>query len=631
MRVRGAPPNQFRARIRYAFDNALARGVGVVALWLGLISVGVVIAAGIAIRLFHISVNGRTNGGLIEGVWASLERTLDPGTGGNDIGWGFRTVSLLVTLAGIFVVTTLIGLTANGIDRKLDQLRRGRSLVVEQGHTLVLGWSPKLATVLNELVGANDNQPRARIVILADVDKQLMDESVRRWVPRCGTTRIVCRTGRPYEPRDLALVAPAKAKAVVVLADDDDPYDACCVKTVLALLQAGIPASAPLVVEVRNPHRARSLSRATNDRVISVVSSDVLARITAQVCRQSGLSTVYQELLDFAGDEIYFGSDERLAGLTFGDALMSYDTSSVIGVRRADGCIRLVPPMDLVLGPGDSVIAVSRDDDTVCFTDRPPGPRLAPAAAPPRRPAPEKVLVLGWNPMGPALLRELDAYASAGAMARVLYDPDEVTRPKSVPGIRSLDVEWVKGNTTDEVLLAKQLADRDWDHVVVLCYHGLPVAESDARTLLTLLEIQHVLGARPENEIPPTIVAELLDVEDVRIAPATAADDFIVSDRLTSYVLAQLSENAELAGVFDELLGAGGAELAIYDVTTVAEPGPARYGELVEAAACYGDIAIGYRSGGRGARGVVSLNLPKSDLIDLSVGDELIVLTAGVR
>jgi hypothetical protein len=615
-----------RARLRYAFDNALARGVGVIALWLGLVSLAVVVVGGLAIRLLDIPVNGQHHRGLIEGVWVSLERTLDPGTGGNDVGWPFRVISLLVTLAGIFVVTTLIGLTANGIDRKLDQLRRGRSVVVEKGHTLILGWSPKLSTILTELVTANANQAHGGIVILADVDKQQMDEAVRRWVPHCATTRIVCRTGRPYEPRDLALVSPAQAKSVIVLVDDADPYDASCVKVVLALTQSAVAESAPLVVEIRDPHRARSLRLASNDRVLPVVSSEFLARITAQVCRQSGLSSVYQELLDFAGDEIYFGDDGVLAGLTFAEALLAYRTSSVIGIRHADGAIRLVPPMDLVLEAGDRVIAISRDDDTVTFTGVAPDLAVVPAEAPPTRQGPEKVLVLGWNPMGPGLLHELDAYATAGAIARVVYDPEHVLPASCTADIGALEVTWEEGDTTDEAALVKLFADREWDHVVVLCYHDLPTAESDARTLLTLLELQHLFGKWPAGTVFPTIVAELLDVEDVRIAPATAVDDFIVSDRLTSYVLAQLSENPELAGVFDELLGAGGAELSIYDVASIAAPGPTRYGSLVARAAGYGDIVIGYRPSREHGGGAV-LNLPKDDLIEVRPGDELIVLT----
>ena len=49
-------------------------------------------------------------------------------------------------------------------------------------------------------------------------------------------------------------------------------------------------------------------------------------------------------------------------------------------------------------------------------------------------------------------------------------------------------------------------------------------------------------------------MTELLDSSDVELARATGADDFVVSDALSSYVLAQLSENPELDDVFDRSL-----------------------------------------------------------------------------
>lgn len=80
---------------------------------------------------------------------------------GGDAGAGFRFVMLLVTLGGIFVVSALIGVLSNAIEKKMDHLRKGRSWVLESNHTLVLGWSAQIFTILNELMIANENQSRA--------------------------------------------------------------------------------------------------------------------------------------------------------------------------------------------------------------------------------------------------------------------------------------------------------------------------------------------------------------------------------------------------------------------------------------------------------------------------------------
>ena len=614
----------FWLRVRYAIDTALTRSLSAAAVWLGLLTVAIVVVAGVVLQLFGIEVEPGVRAGFVEGVWLSLQRTLDAGTGGGDVGWPFRAVSLFVTLGGIFVVTAFIGLMANGIDRKLEQLRRGRTVVVESGHTLVLGWSTKLPTILSELAIANDNQHRASIVILADSDKQEMDNAVRRWLPKGSTTRVVCRTGRPYAAADLAVVRPDQARAVIVLAADGDRGGAYTLKSVLALLAANVPAKAPVVVEVHDSRRAAALRTATAGRVLPVVSSEFIARITAQVCRQSGLSAVYQELLDFDGDEIYFGADDRLGGRTFGDVLLAYDTSTVIGLRDASGQVRLAPPMGTVLARGDQVVAISADDDTLTFTE-PPAMTGVPSVTPRvRRPKAEHVLLLGWNDMGPHLIGELDAYAVKGSSVTVVCDESFGNAPATL-ATGLLDVTVVHGDTTDEELLARLAAESWPDHAVVLCYHDLPIAEADARTLLSLLELRHVFAQHPGRPTP-TVVAELLDVEDVALAPVTAAADFVVSEKLTSYVLAQLSENPELAQVFDELLSAGGCEIAIRHAADYLPAGRVTYREVVARFRELGDVVVGYRDRIGGRAEPVVVNPPKAALVTVTEQTEIVTL-----
>src|SRR5688572_28862662 len=92
-------------------------------------------------------------------LWRSLLRTLDPGTMGGDLGSvPFVLAMLTVTLGGIFIVATLIGLISTGIQGKLDELRKGRSLVLESNHTVILGWSPQIFDIISEVVTANANR-----------------------------------------------------------------------------------------------------------------------------------------------------------------------------------------------------------------------------------------------------------------------------------------------------------------------------------------------------------------------------------------------------------------------------------------------------------------------------------------
>ncbi len=153
-------------------------------------------------------------------LWGNLMRTLDPGTMGGDEGYPFRFFMLLVTLGGLFIVASLIGVIANTFDQKIDELRKGKSSVIERDHTLILGWSPKVFQIVSELCIANESRGKTAVVILAEQDKVEMEDALRAKVPNRGKTRIVCRSGNPMELTDLARVAPHEARSIIVLAPE---------------------------------------------------------------------------------------------------------------------------------------------------------------------------------------------------------------------------------------------------------------------------------------------------------------------------------------------------------------------------------------------------------------------------
>mgnify|MGYP003347749520 CR=1 FL=1 len=48
---------------------------------------------------------------------------------------------------------------------------RGKSAILEDGHTLILGWSSRIFPILQQLAIANENVPNPVVVIFADVDR----------------------------------------------------------------------------------------------------------------------------------------------------------------------------------------------------------------------------------------------------------------------------------------------------------------------------------------------------------------------------------------------------------------------------------------------------------------------------
>ncbi|MEW6094560.1 MAG: hypothetical protein AB1531_11425, partial [Chloroflexota bacterium] len=224
-------------RFQYFFDNYMSRGTVALIGGLAFVSLLLIAAAGLIIAIGGrlLAPEGSNPPSFIEAVWLSLMRTLDAGTMGGDAGWGFRLIMLGVTLGGIFIVSTLIGVLTAGVEGKLDELRKGRSQVLESGHTLILGWSAQVFTILSELMVANENIRNARIVVLADKDKVEMEDEIRTRVETVGRTKVICRSGSPIDLTDLEIGSPHTAKSIIVLPPEDDDPDTYVIKTVLAL------------------------------------------------------------------------------------------------------------------------------------------------------------------------------------------------------------------------------------------------------------------------------------------------------------------------------------------------------------------------------------------------------------
>ncbi|MEK6574447.1 MAG: potassium transporter TrkA, partial [Chloroflexota bacterium] len=135
-------------RFRYKFDNFMSRGTIALIGGLGVVALTIILLASAIITIGGVTQEGSDGIGFAEAAWVSLMRTLDAGTMGGDTGAGFRVVMLGVTFGGIFIVSALIGVLNNGIEDKLNELRKGRSRVVESNHTVILGWSTQIFPII---------------------------------------------------------------------------------------------------------------------------------------------------------------------------------------------------------------------------------------------------------------------------------------------------------------------------------------------------------------------------------------------------------------------------------------------------------------------------------------------------
>jgi len=612
-------------KLRYWFDNQMSKGLIALIGLLGIATFVFIAIVACAVVIFGLHPENETLN-YPEAFWASMLRTLDPGTMGQDRGVGFRAAMLVVTLGGIILVASLISIISNSFNNRVDDLRKGRSRVLESDHTVILGWSSKVVPIVHELCIANGTRKNAAILILSDRDKVETEDELHHKIKHHGSTKLIVRSGDPMSLFDLDIANPRTARSIIILAPDDveDP-DTVVIRTALALVNNPHRKEGKyhIVGEIKDPSNLEAARLVGGDEADWVMSKDLISRITVQTSRQSGLSVVFTELLDFEGDEMYFTTQPKLTGKTFFDAQLNFRTSAAIGLVTNDEII-LNPPADRILHETDQIIVIAEDDTSIRL-DEPGVPNSSQLNTGSKLKAtPERTLVIGYNESLALILPELDSYVPKGSQVQVVSEYLGQISTK----FKNISVSTEIGDTTSRARL-EALDLNSFDHIIVLAYsEKLSPQRADAKTLITLL---HLRDIAKQKGTTLNIVSEMMDDKNRQLAEVTDADDFIVSDKLVSLMLSQLSENARLAEVFEALFSSIGSEICLRPAELyIPLDQPVDFYTVLLAAKERGETAFGYRiqelaHKSEEAYGVV-VNPDKTNSVTYSPGDKIIVL-----
>lgn len=494
-------------------------------------------------------------------------------------------------------------------------------------YTVILGWSNRIYPILQELAIANANVRKPRVAILSHHTVEHMDSEIKSEVRNLGKLKVITRMGDLHNAEDLNNLQIAKAKSIIVLTSDAE------LGPVVELVQATVTnTDIRIVAEIENISAGEALKNINDGQIITVRSQEIIARVIAQGTRNAGLAGVVVDLLDFEGDEIYFADVPALFGKTYADALLAFNTASVIGLLNADGSSLLNPDQKTVISPGMKIIAIAEDDDKVVYTGvREDIANSKVVPAPKRAQAAVHLLIIGWSSMGRTVLNELASFLPKGSTVHIVAQSryvaaDELKNLKF--GSIKVTHASVTGDVADLLAAAK---GKKFNEVIVLGYrNAISQSEADAQTMLTMSQMNQLFAAKGNGVEPTRLVAEILDSRKSELARVAAVDDLVVSDALSALLIAQISENPKLAPVFEDLFDAEGATLNVRDITDYAKLGKSvTFAELVATARNHGESAIGYRIGSgkrvEGSTGVVLNPSKVSEFIPVA-GDCLVVI-----
>ncbi len=655
--VEPLPPRAERkTRMRYRFDTFMAKGGSSIFKALTAAFVGTFLLIGLlrgAMTLLFPEMGQQHEGlGFLGNLYITFLEITDPGNMAQDIysSVGYKTFAVLAGIAGIVMLSALIAFITTALDQKIHDLKRGRSKVIEEGHTLILGWNEqRIVEIIRELIIANESEKDACVVILADKDNEEMDDVLRLRLGATRTTRIVTRSGDVSTLTNLDMVSLEACKSVIILACCEDTdnaelkasSDAKAIQTVLATMGNEIDRDDfALVVEIFNPTHREIVRSSFPEHVITVNTSDVLAKLLVQTSRSVGLSVVYSEILSFDGCEMYF-YDAEWGGATFGEIAYRFPDGVPMGIRGADGEIALNPDVSRTMQPGDEILIVADDDSTIELLDEPVAtPRDLPLANRRQEQRVERELMIGWTFKSAAIIREFADYIVDGSEISVLLKkPTERQRTEiealdeALPGVAVRLLEHDCLNIED-LLSVKPF---EYDNIIILAGtessdEPVDAARVDSENIVALLLLRRIFSQYPKESRGTKLITEILDSQNDALVAKAGVQDVIISNRLVSMIMAQISESRDIEKVYDDIFEEDGSEIYLKPASLYFDSLPVElsFAEMMAVAQKRSEVCMGVKikslESSREDNNGVALIPDKNSTFTLNAEDSLVVL-----
>lgn len=642
----------WQKRLQYNFDNFMSKGG--FSVFLALLSVffaafALMTAARYAADQFFPNKDAEYSPDLSWEVFVQLIGLRDAG---DDANLAAKFVGVITILIGLVLFSSLVAFITQQFEYRLQLLRKGKSIVVEENHTLILGFSDRIADIIKELVVGNESEPDAAVVILSEKDKENMDDFIRNNITELKTTRVVTRNGAITSLNNLKKVGVEVAKSVVILNDakpsDTEQFkilsDARVVKAILAVVAANGEENLPqIVVELHSEKYRRLAENIATKSVTTLNEADILARILVQTSRSVGLATVYLNLVGFEGNEFYFYRHDSIwPKITFTELPFHFRNGIPIGVRHADGNLILKPSKDYKLAEDDEVIILAEDDSTIQFY---PEPVVQPQdlgyanywTTLERKS--EKYLIIGWNSKTSIALKEYAEYVLEHSHVNLIVEDltnDIKTEfeilAKNYPHIK---MEVLRINL-DSIEDLKQLKPYEYHTISILAGSGENIEEIDAKTLAILLEIRQIFKeymAETGNKVTTNLIAEIIDSENTDLVIQAGVKDFLLTNQFVSKILAQVSQEPDVMSIYQDLFSADGSELYIKPASLyfpVQKLGRLTFADCVLAAQHRDEVCIGVRIAAQAQDKDKNFGIylvPSMDrLLYLTINDSLITL-----
>ncbi len=598
------------------------------------LSFGLIFLGGVLLSL-------STGDPLSSSAWVSWTYVADPGTHADAEGFLERIAAFFITLGGMLIFALMIGIISEEIGEKVDELKQGKSRVIETDHSLILGWSDKALPIMQQICLANESEGGGMIVVLADFDKEEMEETLeaalhsKEHAFELLGTEVIFRSGNCLAESDLKKVSISTARSIIALSPettDPDEADSKMLRQVLSLKAYG-ELTGYVVVEIQDVDNKCLIDIVAEGMAEVVVAHDVIGRLMIHCARSPGLGMVLEALVGFEESEFYIQQWSELTGKTFQEITCRFDDAVPVGIKSKEGKITLVPEENYVIKEDDAVLVLAEDNDTYEVNDGSYGTTCGNAQILSNPTQNKEILLLcGWRRDMADLIMQLDALVAKGSELWLLNtvplkERTELLKDKGNKDdleLRHLSIKNIvgnpiirrqlktlvaldsKGNPTGEVATLDV-----FDSILILADAGVENAgmeELDSRSLASLLIIQDIQrdlfekksldSSEGSIQEYPTPISEILDTRTRSLLQVSNFKGFVMSNQIVSSMMAQIAEDRDMNCVLGELLSPHGCETVLRDISyflDLQKENEVSFWEIALRAQQRGELAIGYK------------------------------------
>ncbi|XP_024364493.1 probable ion channel CASTOR [Physcomitrium patens] len=471
-------------------------------------------------------------------------------------------------------------------------------------HTVILGWSNKMASLLRQLAVANESLGGGKITVVAARELEQMQLAHKLHNTDMLGTTVTYICGSCLNTQILREASIDTASAVIVLAESQDAEESdqlavIIVRKILKVVDAE-SFKGHIVVEVMDVENEPWIKKAGGDLVETVVPKDVITRLMIQCARQPGLAQVWKDILGFDKAEFYIKRWPELDGMRFIDTLISFPDAIPCGIKVASRSkIVLNPDDEYILAEGDEVLVIADDDESYAPSTSLPDVHLRN----PRKSmeylitakAVKKLLICGWQRDMEDIVLILDQTLGTGSEVWILSEVPELERERrlkehgvTVETLVNVKLNHCTGKATDKKDL-DELPLETFDSILLVADGDTSFFDGEQGPLSTLIMIKSIQAKRLPYwearavQIRPAgndksswidelqqcsaqsiIVSDVLNAETKKAIDQTDVEyDIEISDEMVSMALAMVAEDRRISGVLDELFAEEGNEMFI--------------------------------------------------------------------